>query len=260
MTVHVVTKFLRKSFPLLAFAALLLSLGNAAWAQGNISFNYQINWKTTGNLYFTVTGGPASTCGDLISTRNGSPLVATGYVCTNSSGSVTMGPWTWSGTASDQTDTGLYVRWPGGGTTNQISHIWDKLGPSAFVYSFSGAPPSSWSGWATDPQWGAGFSSSWGSRVQTYFKNVTTNRYWTTTSSGYSAAPICNAVSPFRCYPRWVVGNLYGMPSHSVTWDTPLPSFGDHVSGNTYEWKTCVWDNYYQADGQEGCVSYTFTM
>jgi hypothetical protein len=258
MFVHAKPRLLR-SFPSLALAVLLLFLASgAAWAGGTISYSSTINWKGSSDLYFYVSGGPASTCGDFHSIRNGSTLVVSNYVCTNASGAVTMGPWTWAGTPSDQTDEHIYVQWPDGSKTNEVSHIWDKLAPSAFVNSFTGDPPSSWTGWATDPQWGAGFSSSYNSRVETYFKDVTANRYWTTTSSGYSAAPICNSVQPIRCLPRWVIGTLYGMPSHSVTWDTPTPSPGDHVPGHTYEWKTCVWDN--ASLGQSSCVTYTFTM
>jgi len=259
MLVHVKPRHLRKNFSSLALVALLLFLGaGAAWAAGTASFNYQINWKGTSDLYFTVTGGPPSTCGDLISTRNGSSLVATNYVCTDASGNVTMGPWTWAGTASDQTDDPLYVRWPGGSTTNQTWHIWDKLSPTTSIDPYSGTPPTSSSGTATDPQWGAGFSSSWGSRVETYFKNVTTNRYWTPSAGAYTAAPICNAVAPIRCLPRWVAGNLYGMPSYSVAWDTSFPPGSAHATGNTYEWKTCVYDNY--SLGQSSCASITFSM
>jgi hypothetical protein len=259
MPVYAKLRIFRKNFPSVALGTLLLFLGTgAAWAGGNISFNYQINWKQTPALYFTLTGGPPSTCGTLISTRNGGSLVSPNYVCTDASGNSTMGPWTWAGTASDQTDDPLYVRWPDGSTTNQIWHIWDKLSPSVFLDPYSGTPPSSWSGSATDPQWGAGFSASWGSRVETYFRNVTTNRYWTPTSSGYSAAPLCNAVEPIRCLPRWVGGNLYGMPSHSVYWDTAFPPASAHTTGNGYEWKTCVYDNYTQ--GQSGCITVTFSM
>jgi hypothetical protein len=259
MLVHAKSKLLRKTLPSLACAGLLLLLGTgAAWAGGSISYSDTINWKGSSDLYFYVSGGPPNTCGDFHSVRNGSTLVATGYVCTDATGAKTMGPWTWSGTPSDQTDEHVYVQWPDGTRTNEISHIWDKLAPSAFADPFSGTPPTSWSGWATDPQWGAGFSSSWNSRVETYFKNVTTNRYWTPTAGAYTAAPICNAVQPIRCLPRWVAGNLYGMPSHSVTWDTSFPPSSAHSPGNTYEWKTCVYDNYYL--GQSGCVSYTFSM
>jgi hypothetical protein len=259
MTAHAKPRLVQKKFPSLALVALLLVFGTSpAWAGGTASFNYPINWKQTPDLYFTVTGGPPSTCGALVTTRNGSLLVVQNYVCTNASGGVTMGPWTWANTASDQTDNPLYVRWPDGSTTNQITHIWDKLSPSLFLDPYSGTPPGSWSGSATDPQWGAGFSGSWGSRVETYFRNVTTNLYWTPTSGSYSVAPHCNAVPPIRCIPPWVVGNLYGLPSHSVSWDTAFPPGSAHGSGNSYEWKTCVYDNYTQ--GQSSCVTVTFSM
>jgi hypothetical protein len=259
MPVHVIPTFLRKSFPSLAVAAPLLFLGaGAAWAGGTASFNYPINWQGSSDLYLTVTGGPPNTCGDLHSVRNGGTLIAQSYVCTDANGNTTKGPWTWAGTASDQTDNPLYVRWPDGSKTNDTSHIWDKSAPSLSLNFYFGSPPNTWSGSATDPQWGAGFSASWNSRVQTYFKNVTTNRYWTPTSGGYTSAPLCNAVQPIRCLPRWVNGTLYGMPSHSVTWDTPVPPSGDHVPGETYEWKTCVYDNYNL--GQSSCLSTTFSM
>jgi hypothetical protein len=259
MPVQIIPRFLRKNFPLVALTAPLLFLGaGAAWAGGTISYSSAINWKGSSDLYFYVSGGPPNTCGSFNSIRNGSPLVVNNYVCTDPTGSVQMGPWTWTGTASDQTDTQVFVRWPDNSTTNQISHIWDKLAPSIFLDPYSGIPPTSWSGTATDPQWGAGFSSSYNSRVQTYFKNTTTGLYWTPTSGGYTANPVCNAVAPIRCLPRWINGNLYGMPSHSVSWDTPVPPANVHSTGNSYEWKTCVYDNY--SLGQSNCVTLTFSL
>lgn len=92
-------------------------------AGGTGSFNYAINWQATPPLYYTVTGGPANTCGDLYTFRNGSWLVGGGWLCTNASGNATKGPWTWAGTPSDQTDKPSYIRWPDGSQTSPANHI-----------------------------------------------------------------------------------------------------------------------------------------
>jgi hypothetical protein len=210
---------------------------------GTASFTHNINWSDTGDLYYFITGAPASTCGDLVSTRNGNPLFAGGWACTNSSGNATLGPWSWSGTPSDQTDTSLYIDW-GASQTNTLNHVWDKSCPTAWLDPAApgSGRPSTWEGDATDVQWGACFHGAW-SEVGSSFYNSNTGKYWNP-SVGYNATIGNGAV---------VYGSLSGAPSCSVGWSTQFPPAGAHVTGHHYYWTTCV------TDGDCGsCVNYDF--
>ncbi|HEX4964333.1 MAG TPA: hypothetical protein VF173_26175 [Thermoanaerobaculia bacterium] len=227
----------------LAFTALLLVLtAGMASATGSAYFNYPINWPSTPDLYFSVAGGPASTCGDLVIDRNGTTTITPGWLCTDASGNATKGPWSWAGQANDETAS-AYIAWPGGSYTNTVTHVWDKTAPTANITSPLSAPPSSYYGTGSDTAYGACFNSNW-STVTTTFEDVTTGYFWTPFVSGYSATG-----SPK------VTGALYGMPSCSVTWSTPFPPPSAHTPGHTYRWETCVYDG-----GQYGCIDLLFTV
>src|SRR5437763_16964763 len=115
----------------LAMFLVLVSTLSFPQTVGTAYFSNAINWSQSSDLYFTVTGGPASMCGDLVTTRNGSSLVSPGWICTDSSGNVTKGPWTWANTPSDQTDTNVHIDWANGSTTYATSdHVWDNTCPS----------------------------------------------------------------------------------------------------------------------------------
>jgi hypothetical protein len=195
-------------------------------------FNQTINWS--GVLYYTVSGGPANTCGDLQTFRNGSWLYSTGWLCTDASGGATKGPWYWSNQANDQTDDQAFIVWPGGTSTTGAKHIWDKTCAQTYRDSADPAPnssPSSYSGHATDTQWGAGFDT-W-SNVSSVFwdRSVTPNLYWTPSAGAYSVTT-----------PTAVSGTLSGYPSFNASWSTSFPPAGAHTPGHTYEWYTCVDD------------------
>ena len=204
---------------------------------GTASFNHTINWQFTGDLDYTVTGGPASACGELDSYRNGSWLYSPSWICTNGSGYAYMGPWSWSSTYADQTDDPVFIRWPDSTTTNSLTHIWDKTCPSVQITSTYGSPPSTYYGTATDQQWGACFDSGW-TYVYSYFIDETAspNLYWSDYSGSYSQT------SPWTVY-----GSVSGMPSCGVGWSTPSPAGTTHVPGHHYFWQTCI------SDG--GCVT-----
>ncbi|MBW8878423.1 MAG: hypothetical protein JF614_25975 [Acidobacteria bacterium] len=238
---------------MLAISPLLLVLGTGmASANGSAYFNYTINWPQTPDLYFSVAGGPASTCGDLVAVRNGgAPQTTPGWLCTDASGNATKGPWSWANQANDETASS-YIRWPDNSTTNTVSHIWDKTAPTASISS-SGTPPTSYSGTGHDTTNGACFSANW-STVTSTFEDTSTGLYWSP-GQGYSAQPRCHAVPPGGCVGIPVInGTLSGMPSCSVTWSTSFPPAGDHTSGHSYLWKTCVYDG-----GQYGCATLSFT-
>lgn len=211
---------------------------------GGAYYNYAINWDGTPDLYYYVYGAPASTCGDIHTYRNGSWLVSANWVCTDAYGNATKGPWSWAGTASDQTDSPTYIEWPGGSTTSASNHVWDKSCPTAsFNPAPSGAPPTTWQGDATDVQWGACFHAAW-SEVASSFYDYSTGKYWNQSSGTYSAIPGSGAV---------VYGTLSGSPSCSVGWGTAFPPPTAHVAGHHYYWTTCVSDG-----GCGSCVNYDF--
>lgn len=214
-------------------------------AGGTGSFNYAVNWAQTPSLYYTVTGGPANTCGDLYTFRNGSWLVGGGWLCTDASGNATKGPWTWAGTPSDQTDKPSYIRWPDTTQTSPANHVWDKTCATTYRTSpaSSNAIPTSYYGNATDVQWGAGFDGNW-TNGSTNFLDQTTSKYWTASSGTYSST-----------IPTSTPATLIGMPTYNVSWQQyTRPAAGAHVSGHTYRWQTCVVDGYCSL-----CVSTTFT-
>jgi hypothetical protein len=199
----------------------------AATTVGTISFSQTINYS--GSLYFYVSGGPPSTCGELSTYRNGSWLFAANYVCTNSSGNATMGPWTWDNTPSDQTDDPLYVRWPDNSTTNNIWHIWDKTCATSYIDSPSGSPPTSWYGHATDAAWGAGFNSSWTTGFA-FFEDTTADREWSPSSGAYNQ------------FTADVPLTITGQPGFYISWSSQFPAASAHVSGHIYSWNVCITD------------------
>jgi hypothetical protein len=213
---------------------------------GTGSFNYTINWSTTPDLYYYIDGGPPNTCGELNTYRNGSWVTAGNWACTDSNGDATKGPWSWSDTPSDQTDNPAYIEWPGGSTTTNANHVWDKTCPSAWLDPAApgSGRPSSWEGDATDTTWGACFHASW-SGVVSAFWDSNTGKYWNPSLGSYDATLGSGSV---------VYGTFSGAPSCSISWATSFPDDNDHVSGHHYYWTTCVSDG-----GCSSCVNYDFT-
>lgn len=200
----------------------------AAAVVGSARFTRTVDYQSFAHLYYTVTGGPPNTCGELNSYRNGSWIYGGNWLCTDASGNATKGPWTWAGTPSDQTDEPAYIRWPNGDTTNNALHIWDKTCAQTFRTTPAGSPPTSWAGYATDTQWGAGFD--FGPTAYAYFKDETTGLYWNRLGGSYSMGyqtytPTLSRVNRWR-----------------VNWTSIFPSAGAHVSGHQYSWITCVSD------------------
>jgi hypothetical protein len=215
----------------------------AAAIVGSAQFNRTVNFQysSPSNLYYTVTGGPPNTCGELNSYRNGSWIYGANWLCTDASGNATKGPWTWAGTPSDQTDDPAYIRWPNGDTTNNALHIWDKTCAQTYRTTPNGTPPTSWAGHATDTQWGAGFD--FGASGASNFQNLTTGLYWHPSTGAYT--------SPYRPIPT----TLTRVNRYYATWTTSFPPPGAHVSGHQYVWATCVSDG-----GCGNCLPYYFTV
>lgn len=218
----------RKLFSSLVFAAAGLCLQAAPGAAticGSAYFNHDINWPSTSDLYFSVAGAPANTCGDLWGWRNGSgyTLEAGGWICTDSLGQATKGPWNASTHSSDETAYN-FIDW-GTCTSNEVKHIFDVTAP---VPSITSSIPSAFSGSASDGTWGAGFDASWSVCYAEYY-DATIGRWWSSGSGSYSStSPVYESCS------------ISGMPSLFVTWSASQP--GSHQAGHHYYWTVWIWD------------------
>jgi hypothetical protein len=212
----------------------------AATTVGTASFSQNILYSSGSSHTFSVTGGPASTCGELVIKRNGNWEYTPNWLCTNGSGSATMGPWYWTSKADDETGEPVYILWPDNTTTTETFAIYDKESAVTYRDSAWGSPPTSYAGHATDDQWGAGFD--FGGACFSEFQDTTTGLYWSPTTSSYN-------VSYYS-----VNANLSPSGRWYVAWTTSFPSAGAHVSGHSYDWLTCC------HDGFSGyCTRNTFT-
>ncbi len=212
---------------LILIVALLIKPGMAlATICGDAYFNNEVTWWHNSPLYFTVAGAPASTCGDLWAWRNGSGfnMEAAGWICTDANGTATKGPWYWSNQTHDELASG-YIDW-GSCTSPMALHIWDITPPTAAVTS---SCPSSFSGTASDGNWGAGFNSNWAA-CQAEFYNASTQRWWNPSSGAYDSTSVI-----------YVNCSCNGMPATDITWScSTKPS--SHVPGQSYYWYAWVWD------------------
>ncbi len=236
-----------------ALALFLLLLSSLAFAQsvGTAYLSSPINWSQTPDLYFTVLSGQPNVCGDFSSTRNGSFYDYGSVVCTDSSGQVTMGPWTWANTTADQADTNLKIQWPNGTTTYfTTDHVWDKTCPSVTISTAT--PLYGFRGSASDNQWGAGFDDGW-TRVTASYYDQTAGRYYEPVNDYYDGTSEVT-----------FAGEISAMPSKVISWSfdpspsrREAPAQGLHISGHIYVW------NVYLTDGDARCspvtVSTTFT-
>ena len=225
---------------------------------GNAKFQPTINWQGSGNLTYTVTGGPPGLCGTLHATRNGVADPPTpGWICLDGSGNATKGPWTYANQPGDE-DGSAYIIWSDGSSTNTANHIWDKTGPSVTMVPNGGVPaPTALSGTANDGPWGSGFSAAFpadagggSSSCVLYFYEKNTFSYWCPGGTSYNNA--------FPCNPSCT---LSGMPSRSVSWSagsSVLPPGLAHVSGRCYEWGVVIMDNWRY--GKEGRATHTFCV
>jgi|SRR6267142_4937785 len=242
---------MKKSEMCVAFFSFILLSMLASAQTGVASFSSQVNWSQTPQLYFNVNGGPPNMCGDLVTTRNGQLLVAHGWICTDANGNAQNGPWTWSQTPGDQTDTGVHINWANGATTNANSnHIWDKTCPAIQLDSTTGRPPMSFKGSGIDGNWGAGFGS-W-TFVAIDFYDATWGSSYDQSTGSYS--------SPF---PSGINATLTGLGTlnfarYNLGWSSPvIPPTAAHISGHQYRWVAIL------GDGDNRCQSrteYDFTF
>ena len=209
-------------------AALILHLSSAsATICGDTSFNHDINWAWTSDLYYTIVGSPANTCGDLWADRgNGWQLEAVGWACTNSLGQAIKGPWSHSNQATDEI-ANVLIDW-GTCTSDVEDHIWDVNPPTVVITS---NPPSAFSGTATDAA--AGFSASWAACWASFY-DATSSKYWDSATDAYTSSS----------YKEYACG-IFGMPTRNTTWSAtqrPGSGAGSHTSGHQYYWTVWVYD------------------
>ena len=81
-------------------------------------------YSTTGDTQYTtftysVDGAPPNTCGEFRTLRSEGWVIAPGWICTDSTGHATKGPWSCS---QDQTDQYSHINWPNGTRTNDSEH------------------------------------------------------------------------------------------------------------------------------------------
>lgn len=210
---------------------------------GSGYFNHEINWWHTSDLYYSVAGAPPNTWGTVWTLRNNGSWTATpNWILTDSNGNATKGPWSYANQPGDE-DALAYIQWANGTETNWSHHIWDKTEPSVDFDNLYWPPgaraPSHFSGSAWDGPFGAGFDARWAD-CKVSFYNRSTGFYWTPSVGSYNA----NSNYELPC-------TIFGMPSRSVTWDTPwynLPPSSAHTVGHCYRWKACLYDG-----GKWGC-------
>lgn len=176
---------------------------------------------------YNVDGAPPNVCGTLHIIRNGNTEVTPNWICTDSSGHATKGPWTGS---TNQTGQDIYIEWPNGTTTVGGDYkVDDGSGPDIWSDQTSGfgVPiPTSFTGGASDAQWGTGFSS-WTS-IRGTFMNVTTSKYY-------------NGHNYISDTPVYITGTFSPPTGFIISWSVPPPPPSAHNSTDDYEW--CVYGN-----------------
>lgn len=210
-----------------------------AYAGGTASFsNGPYDWVNS-TFTYNITGAPPNVCGTLYSFRNGSQLVGSNWICTNSSGNASAGPWSGS---SNQTDTDIYIQWPDGSrTTGGDFHISDASPPTITIEQPGGlGVPTAFSGDASDVQWGTGFDFCFNgySWISVTFKNQTTGKYYDHTGGYNSTTLVGHSGSP---------ANFCDYGFNVEWWATPPPP-GAHVSGNMYRWCVQTNDRFYNSN------------
>jgi hypothetical protein len=199
---------------------------------GTASFsNGPYDWINS-TFYYSVTGAPANVCGTLHTLRNGSQLDSPGWICTNSSGNATMGPYSGS---SNQTDENIYIEWPNGCTTTGATrHVSDASAPNITI---DNCCHSAFGGSLTDTQWGTGFDFGpfgW-SGITTTYQDLSSGLFWN--GSAYNSSSQLN----FSGFPS----DYFGF---NLTWTSSPPPPSAHDSSHSYRWCVVTRDFFYQSN------------
>ena len=192
---------------------------------------------------YYVVNAPANVCGTLHIVRStpscyACPEATPGWICTNSIGEGSKGPWTGS---TNQTGQSIYIQWPNGTTTVGADYkVDDGSDPDISISQTGGfgVPiPNHFNGSAWDVPWGTGFkfgSGGWSS-IRATFRNATTFKYYNGT--GYNST---SAVT------------FYGTSSppaggYNISWAVTPPPQSVHNSYDTYEWCVQTNDRFYDS-------------
>lgn len=229
-------RFISFTFTILVVGAVSWQTANACG--GTASFtNGPYDWVNS-QFYYNVTGAPANVCGTLKTFRNGSQISSPSWICTDGSGNATMGPYTGS---TDQTDENIYILWPNNcQTTGGTRHVSDATPPNIWITTYTS---STFSGSATDTQWGTGFDYfifGWSSITAT-FKNLSTGKFADHTGYNNNSAVIWSGS----------VSNYFGF---STNWTVTPPPAGHHNASHQYRWCVKTNDMFYS---DEDCVEFT---
>ena len=176
---------------------------------------------------YNVYGVLPYLCGTLHIIRNGNSEVTPGWICTDGSGQATKGPWTGS---TNQTGQYIYIEWPNGTTTVGGDYkVDDGSEPNIWpdqTAGFGVPMPTSFTGGASDVQWGTGFS--WWTSIYATFRNDTTSKYY----NGH------NYISDNFVQ---IHGTFSPPTGFIINWSVPPPPPSAHNSTDDYEW--CVYGN-----------------
>lgn len=212
----------------------LTSLSAVASAQlsgGYASFSNDI-YDCPGSSYsYTVTNAPPNVCGTLKLVRNGVYEETPGWICTDAYGNASKGPWTVS---NNQTAQSIRIEWPNGTTTTGGETKVDDNSPPTI--NFSRYDTSSFSGTASDAEWGSGFGP-WTS-VRVNFRDVSNGQYW-------DGSCYCSPT------PQTFYASSSPAGGYDITWSIVPPPDYAHNPFHTYQW--CAATNDYCSNVQ-GCV------
>lgn len=216
--------------PLLSTRSALVQSGGSSAYSARFSNGVQ-------PFTFRVWGAPSNVCGNIYTIRNGGMTIAWSWICTDSAGAATKGPWTCS---QDQTDEPSYIVWPDGSRTSSSTHVCDVTPPTVSVDAHRPFDRT-FTGHAADSRWGTGFGApqigfggTWG-KVQASFRNDTTGRYWSQASGCYcSLAPELLGAAFDSSPAGWSTG-----------WTVTSPPPASHVSGHFYTWTATSYDYYF---------------
>ncbi len=232
---------------------IVIMLCTAAWqpqkthaaggGTGHFTDGGRASRKTT--YSYIITGAPPNMCGTLDLYRNDVHETGSNWVCTDSNGKATKGPW--GPPTTNETVRDSHIIWADGSKTNKVSHINDVTDP--FIRSVQGGGysvviPTEYNGTASDAKWGTGFDYTpfgWTGASATY-KNVTTGKYYT--ANGYdSSIPSSSTVQLQPC-----------CSGFNITWRAWPPPPSAHNSTDTYRW--CVNINDFFYNGTD-CITFT---
>lgn len=133
----------------------------------------------------------------------------------------TKGPWYWSNQTHDELAS-AYIDW-GSCTSPMALHIWDITPPTVAITSC----PSTFTGTASDGNWGAGFNSNWAACQAEYYRS-STGRWWNPSTGLFDST---SAI--------YVNCSCNGMPATDITWSCSSKP-GSTTSGDS--WYAWVWD------------------